>query len=115
MNYCNTCCERFVDHLHEIFKYKCKKECQDLTKPESSREIWWHCIESENPKRSIYNFCEQEYIEKDDRKICKTDFCHLCCVTIPDETKTLVNDESLVECNHSCTERYTKTNDIIIG
>ena len=86
-NFCNVCCKNTVPWVHKNYLYTCKKQCKELTKaqPEFNRGAINNyeklCIKVENPKTSIYSYCDENFSKNEDKQICKLDSCRLCCVT----------------------------------
>lgn len=107
-DFCGVCCKRHVPWVHKNHLYTCKKQCRELTKaqPHMDREAinnyYDLCIKVENPKTSIYSYCDANFIKPEEKIICKVDTCRLCCVTSDQMKKMNIGIGLLNKCFQQC-------------
>ena len=105
------CCKRSVPWVHRNHLYTCKKQCREINNSQSNigteakNRYFDLCIRVENPKTSIYSYCDSNFTKNEDKITCKIDTCRLCCVTTDQMEKMNLGLGLL----NNCFERCAKT------
>jgi hypothetical protein len=64
------------------------------------------CIRVENPKTSIYSYCDENFISKEEKTRCKVDTCRVCCVTSDRMKKMNLGMGMLNKCFEKCAQTW---------
>ena len=64
------------------------------------------CINVQNPKTSIYSYCDDNFVKKREKNICKVDTCRLCCVTSDQMNNMNMGLGLLNQCFEKCAKTW---------
>lgn len=98
--------------MHKNHLYTCKKQCRELSKVqtnngvEASNTYFDLCIKVENPKTSIYSYCDDNFVKSNEKTICKVDTCRLCCVTSDQMNNMNIGIVLLNKCFEKCAQTW---------
>ena len=77
----------------------------DLSQRRGGAELLKFCVFSKMPTRSIYQFCDEQFSEKNAKDRCTIDSCFLCCSMSTDLFNYEdIDDENVADCKKSCME-----------
>ena len=101
-SFCDTCCKSNVFWMHSNTEHTCLKKCHKATTGEKSEDYNDVCINSENPDKNIYSYCQSKFTEAPIIETCKLDMCNLCCVNINALKKKKHNYTTIRSCFSTC-------------
>jgi len=109
-NFCDFCCVNKVFFKYTNLIHQCKKSCYKSAEgdtSEDSKEIYNNiCLNTPNPEKDIYSYCENRFPEVFLKKICKYDMCNLCCININIIESKLNSYEVTKNCFLECSKKF---------
>lgn len=108
-SFCHTCCKSNVFWMHSNTSHQCLKMCHKATIGERHDDYNDVCMDSTNPDKNVYSYCQNKFVEAPIVRTCKYDMCNLCCVNINTLKRKRHSYDTIKSCFKGCSRKFHPT------